>query len=467
MRLSTLNDALPIVAAAYGRKFGVKVRVGGQNAFTDGQSINIPGLSEEVRSRTLAYGYLAHEAGHVRFTDFTQARHPQPLGKLLEGVIEDIRIEAAMITTYPGTRKTLDAVLEHLIEAGRMQPPSDQDPPGQVLGNAVLLIGRYHYRRQSALQMHSQQSEEVLSQVFGQQFVRQLHGLLAEIPGLTCTAETMALAQRIISLLESLSQGQSPEQANAADQPDNQPADDHAADDQASGKDDSQEGQLASGEDCAGASADEGADAEASAATDADSGDEGHHEQPADSTLQQGSTSQQGCSSEQDSSLAAQAAQAALQADKDALPEDLFEAVGNILQSHSSDDTQLLPTVQSYQGDAELGKEALERVKVHSAHLNAQLQGLVQSQRLTRSRTARSGRRLSAKHLHRAGVADSRIFRTSRAQPAPNTALHLLIDLSLSMQGGPDRLALDAAMSLALALESINGVSRAVSVFPG
>ncbi|MCG5531790.1 VWA domain-containing protein, partial [Halorhodospira halochloris] len=150
-----------------------------------------------------------------------------------------------------------------------------------------------------------------------------------------------------------------------------------------------------------------------------------------------------------------------------ALPEDLFEAVGNILQSHSSDDTQLLPTAQSYQGDAELGKEALERVKVHSAHLNAQLQGLVQSQRLTRSRTARSGRRLSAKHLHRFGVADSRIFRTSRAQPAPNTALYLLIDLSLSMQGGPDRLALDAAMSLALALESINGVSSAVSVFPG
>ncbi|MBK1653056.1 hypothetical protein CKO08_12680, partial [Halorhodospira halochloris] len=365
------------------------------------------------------------------------------------------------------------AVLEHLIEAGRMQPPSDQDPPGQVLGNAVLLIGRYHYRRQSALQMHSQQSEEVLSQVFGQQFVRQLHGLLAEIPGLTCTAETMALAQRIISLLESLLQGQSPEQANAADQPDNQPAGDHTADDQASGKDNSaqddsyQEGQQASGEDCAGASADDGADAKASAATDADSGDEDHHKQSADSTSQQGSTSEQGSSSGPDSSLAAQAAQAALQADKDALPEDLFEAVGNILQSHSSDDTQLLPTAQSYQGDAELGKEALERVKVHSAHLNAQLQGLVQSQRLTRSRTARSGRRLSAKHLHRAGVADSRIFRASRAQPAPNTALHLLIDLSLSMQGGPDRLALDAAMSLALALESINGVSRAVSVFPG
>ncbi len=31
-------QALPIVAAAYGRKFGVKVRVGGAQASTDGRT---------------------------------------------------------------------------------------------------------------------------------------------------------------------------------------------------------------------------------------------------------------------------------------------------------------------------------------------------------------------------------------------------------------------------------------------
>ena len=37
-----LKNALPIVAAAYGEKFGVKVLIQGQDAFTDGERIVIP-----------------------------------------------------------------------------------------------------------------------------------------------------------------------------------------------------------------------------------------------------------------------------------------------------------------------------------------------------------------------------------------------------------------------------------------
>ena len=50
---------------------------------------------------------------------------------------------------------------------------------------------------------------------------------------------------------------------------------------------------------------------------------------------------------------------------------------------------------------------------------------------------------------------------------APNTAVHVLVDLSGSMSGGNDAIALEAAMALALALEPIMGVSRAVTAFPG
>ncbi len=70
MKLNTLTNALPIVAAAYGRKFGVNVQVGGSRAGTDGQTINIPGIVEDSITKTLAWGYLAHEAAHVRYTDF-------------------------------------------------------------------------------------------------------------------------------------------------------------------------------------------------------------------------------------------------------------------------------------------------------------------------------------------------------------------------------------------------------------
>jgi cobaltochelatase CobT len=39
--MNTLSNALPIVAAAYGRKFGVPVQVGGDTAGTDGKTLPI------------------------------------------------------------------------------------------------------------------------------------------------------------------------------------------------------------------------------------------------------------------------------------------------------------------------------------------------------------------------------------------------------------------------------------------
>jgi hypothetical protein len=68
----TLRSALPIVAAALGRKFGVAVRVGGADgAKTDGGVIVLPDLPDsDPTLRAVTWGYLAHEAAHVRHTDF-------------------------------------------------------------------------------------------------------------------------------------------------------------------------------------------------------------------------------------------------------------------------------------------------------------------------------------------------------------------------------------------------------------
>jgi cobaltochelatase CobT len=63
-------------------------------------------------------------------------------------------------------------------------------------------------------------------------------------------------------------------------------------------------------------------------------------------------------------------------------------------------------------------------------------------------------------------VGDDRIFVRRDRRVAPNTAMHLLIDLSGSMGGFQDRIALDAATALALALEPMRGVSCAVTAFP-
>jgi cobalamin biosynthesis protein CobT len=363
-------------------------------------------------------------------------------------------------------------LIEHLIGIGRMSAPRANQPPAELLGHAVLLLARHHYRDQAALAAHAQRSEQVLQQVFGARFVRALQALLAEIPQLTSTAETLALAELIMALVEGVSRGEAPQTAssseaeagsgddrqedgdshasgeNAAEAtPDGQAGDAAQAGDSGSGDDRQEDGDShASGEDAAEATPDGQCDAQG----DGQAGGA----QPSDST-------------ESSPVSARRSAQEALAAHDDALPEDLIEVIGGLLQAHSDGARSVLPSLETYAGDAWQGQVALRRVKGHSAQLTARLQGLVQSEQLTRTRTVRQGRRLSAAHLHRAGVGDARIFQVRTAHVRPNTALHLLVDLSGSMCSGEDRIALDAAMALALALEPINGVSQAVSVFPG
>ncbi|MEA1049090.1 VWA domain-containing protein [Lamprobacter modestohalophilus] len=447
MTLNTLNQALPIVAAAYGRKFGVAVQVGGSEAKTDGRIIHLPSLSGEAE-KTLAYGYLAHEAGHVRLTDFSLRRHAQPLGRFFEGVLEDVRIETAMIRAYPGTRSTLDAVIDHLIADGRMRAVSADDPPAQLLGNALLMLARHRYREQPALAPQAQVADQVLAQVFGRAFVTQLRALMTEIPALRDTAETMALAQRMLALVESAAQHDAPRTESAERSTEREAPNTQSSEPSTENDGRSTEPEAPSTQRDAPST-----DGEAPGT---------QHDAP--------STEYPEPSTESDvlgaKDEAQKAAQEALSATDQALPDDLFEVIGAALQAQAGSSHGEMPTVETFEGDAVRGIIALQRAKGHSAQLSARLQGVVQSERLTRSRTVRQGRMLSAQHLHRAGVGDARIFRQRDQQTAPNTALHLLVDLSGSMLGGADRIALDAAMALALALEPINGVSRAVSAFP-
>ena len=64
--------SLPLVASVLGRKYGVKVEMGGADAYTDGKTIHLPAMPSEVPDTLLAMvrGFLDHEAGHVRDTDF-------------------------------------------------------------------------------------------------------------------------------------------------------------------------------------------------------------------------------------------------------------------------------------------------------------------------------------------------------------------------------------------------------------
>jgi Mg-chelatase subunit ChlD len=156
----------------------------------------------------------------------------------------------------------------------------------------------------------------------------------------------------------------------------------------------------------------------------------------------------------------------ALKADQEDLPDDLFSAVAKELEALVKRGENRFPEARPCDGDTDAGARLVDRVMGETRRLTAQLHGIVQSETMTRHRTARRGRRLSAPHLHRVAVGDDRVFDRIEERRAPNTAIHLLVDMSGSMDPPKCTLAMDAALALALALESMRGVSLAATAFP-
>ena len=124
-----------------------------------------------------------------------------------------------MLVPYPGTRQTLDAVLEWMIQEGQIAAPKAQSSPPEVLANALLVLARHRYRKQPALETLAQESERVLRQVFPPSFVHRLLGLMTEIPALKSTADTVALAKQMVELIaEEAEQKPPPDRSENKDQ---------------------------------------------------------------------------------------------------------------------------------------------------------------------------------------------------------------------------------------------------------
>jgi cobalamin biosynthesis protein CobT len=521
---------LPIVAAALGRKFGVTVAVGGQRACTDGTVIQLPDLPEDPAVRDLAWGYLAHEAAHVRYTDFgvyRRAAQAGPLQAAIQNILEDVRIERALAGPYPGTRATIATVVRRLLEDGDLSAPAADAHPAVVLQAYLLLKLRHQVLGQALLAAEAERAERLLHRVFPASAVTRLDGLLTEVPALESTRETVDLARRIVAMLEDdrarlemggpgrpEGVGEVPGKDGAqsgSDSPDDA-GNKHRRTGATRGDTDatgSRSGSDAPGPERAaseslrskadtgatpGSYGDEGPEASVAPVSSEDHGPEVRVGTPsrtdADPTVTAGADTGvaeesgegperivSGSDPPRATSPAHRALAAALGAGPSDIASDLFQGVGERLAGQSRPGSLRLPVAQDVRPDPTAGRRLLERVQAESARLRARLHGLVQASRMDRPRNARTGRRLAHRQLHRTVLADDRVFRRNHRRVAPNTAVHLVVDVSGSMAAGVSRsdgsparrvdLALESALALALALESIPGTSVGVTAFPG
>ena len=127
MKDLNLRKAFPIVAAALGNKLGINVMVTGTQACTNGDEIHLPSYDgDDPGYKAVAWGFLAHEAAHIRYTDFSIcARVTDKFRFSVLNVLEDIRIEMLINHLYPGQKQSFGQ------DGSDSQPHDASDSDGQ------------------------------------------------------------------------------------------------------------------------------------------------------------------------------------------------------------------------------------------------------------------------------------------------------------------------------------------------
>ncbi|EKF9769263.1 VWA domain-containing protein [Vibrio cholerae] len=426
-----LKNALPIVAAAYGEKFGVKVLIQGQDAFTDGERIVIPTANpDDPHYQQIAWGYLAHEAAHIRHTNFdmVQKASSKPIRKALLNIIEDVRIENELAKDYPGTRRSISKVIEYMVDTQQMCVPEQLEPASNLQAWLLFRL-RCHFLGQKALTPLYQTVDERVRQLFPAAAMSRLSAMLTAVPSLASTGEVLKLVDAIVAMLEE--ESRPPQDESDADS-------------------DNDVGQEASN-DSNNSSDSQTPETDSSATGDfAETGDSDHSDQ-ADNLRQ---------------ALEASAAQ---------FEPDTFAQVAEVLSEQAEGHQGVTPLSLPQAEQAMLGDEAILTLSAsESAQIRARLRGMVQSSQDNRNHAKRHGLRVATHRLAASQAGESRLFIQRQPRIAPNAAVHLLVDISGSMGkpiGEGNRkyfhVANEAALALAMALEGIPGVVPAVSYFPG
>ncbi|EOX3435609.1 VWA domain-containing protein [Vibrio cholerae] len=426
-----LKNALPIVAAAYGEKFGVKVLIQGQDAFTDGERIVIPTANpDDPHYQQIAWGYLAHEAAHIRHTNFDMVHKAssKPIRKVLLNIIEDIRIENELAKDYPGTRRSISQVIEYMVDTQQMCVPEQLEPASNLQAWLLFRL-RCHFLGQKALTPLYQAVDERVRQLFPAAAMSRLSAMLTAVPSLASTGEVLKLVDAIVAMLEE--ESRPPQNESDADGGDD------------IGQDVSNDSNSSS--DSQTPEADSSAMGDAAETGDSDNSDQ------ADNLRQ---------------ALEASAAQ---------FEPDTFVQVAEVLSEQAEGHQGVTPLSLPQAEQAMLGDEAILTLSAsESAQIRARLRGMVQSSQDNRNHAKRHGLRVATHRLAASQAGESRLFIQRQPRIAPNAAVHLLVDISGSMGkpiGEGNRkyfhVANEAALALAMALEGIPGVVPAVSYFPG
>lgn len=157
MKVHELTHEISTTTAIFGRNKDIKVVLEGSNAYTDGSTIVLPSLPDAAEiskeTATIIRGYVDHEAGHVRHSDFDVIASIDKDGKSnlrkIHNCLEDVWMEKRVIEEYAGSEKNIRAVAEFVSgqehEYAKANPSVFSGVTVDSIGISILKKGREAY----------------------------------------------------------------------------------------------------------------------------------------------------------------------------------------------------------------------------------------------------------------------------------------------------------------------------------
>lgn len=486
---TNLVKALPIVAKALGRNMGVRVEVDAGHPRTNGKVIYLPSLPlDDPGVETLGLGFIIHEAGHIRYSDFEiDYRKYSPIVVKLSGILEDIRMEQCIIRDYAGAQKKLAALVDKLVQDGFFEPVKDDSSPAATLCGYLLYKMRARVLGQSALDGLALNAQTRLEQLMTKQAMTRINSVMARVTNTKNEREIVELALEISEILEQESQRDTPPQNSDPNQSqqtgddsqsqspdDSQSQTDTSDDDDSDGDgqadDDDQDSSTGAGET---QQSDDDGDQDADA--DTSSGEQSDADGDMDTTA--GGNQAGDDPDDQDAFEAAKQAMKDILATSDSDAEDLPGDISDAFEDLINDEVQeaagrgnhtvnMQPNHVSEFHKPGDHQRALDESQAATAALRTRMIQLVQAQNKAKRKTSRHGRRLNDRKLHRIKSGNLSVFKSVSRRKAVNTTVQVLLDKSYSMDEDIQTATM-STLSLTTALKEVPHVSASAAMFPG
>lgn len=416
LREKDILGCLPLLASVLGNTYGVHVRIGGSDACTDGNVIQLPSLPVDCGEELLLLvrGFIDHESAHIRYTDFKAFKEAalDAVTKNLFNAIEDWRVENRLAAVFPGCRHNFHELIHRFfVEDATKERAGERSPALSVLNYVLLTVRSWDVPEVSqplgeettSLDTHFPGMRQSLELILAQ--IRQ------ECPD---TSSAIDYARQLAHCLKSWkSPSQEEQHQESGTQTENTSASEKAR--EASTPEASTHGTSSAENSCS----------------------------PAGETGQD------------------------ILSGIPSMPVDMGNWLGKQLEAHAAGDSGR-KVEMAVEGSCEvhlLPDQDREKAVRMATALKARMLGLLQAHTLRHAISGRQGK-LETGKLYRLSTGSPRVFQKRASVHKLDTAVHILLDSSGSMHGESIKLAVQACYAVGKALEHLSGISLGITSFP-